>query len=692
MALKIQSVLSAWKELDLLNTQHNIDETATELAAKQDESDASRKKLVEFSKEFKKTTSEDVCKQAAPLLKSFQAEIDNLTKRCKFAEGAFLKVYKTLVDVTDPVPALEYCIGLEKKLGKYADLEIENKNLRETLKEYNEEFKEIRNQDVTIKTLKEKLKAYEDNISENVSSKTKEVEKEIVEQYGEKERLLQEAQTTALKRMEEAEVRATMLQHTLEQTQSELFECKSKAEEFSSARMEELNILSNDLERANQRSMQSEKEVARLTELLKTATDSSSVPAESQVDANAEFLARSSLETELSIKDKEVVQLVQEVKKLQTNLKQFKDESADKINKLETRLSKSTTYADELKKTLDEQTDYQEIKRELAIVKSVEFGSNGENEAWKHETANEGKPLELLLMEKNKALQNENTILKQANLDLTKHISESNQEVSSLRNLTTEQKDLITQLEADLSSMQSFTSGYRGEGEGCPSAPQILAEAVKKSSVSSTGGLETSSEEIPLSAPTDILHSSQSSGENSTSDSLLSIVSAQRERFKARNGELEADLTGKNQQVQTLQNELDVLRSDNVKLYEKIRFLQSYRSEHTSNVSNAESRYSNQYEESLDPFLSFSRQERMRRYSALTPFEKMTLALGRFILSNKTARTVSFLYTAMVHCLIFAVLYKLAHTESCKRDVSSDCAQKFAEHMHKAHGDADFHG
>ena len=33
---------------------------------------------------------------------------------------------------------------------------------------------------------------------------------------------------------------------------------------------------------------------------------------------------------------------------------------------------------------------------------------------------------------------------------------------------------------------------------------------------------------------------------------------------------------GQQQQVTLLQNEMDKLRSDNVKLYEKIRFLQSY--------------------------------------------------------------------------------------------------------------------
>ncbi|KAA0203850.1 hypothetical protein HAZT_HAZT000714 [Hyalella azteca] len=690
MALKIQSLLLTWKELDLHNTQQSIDETATELTAKQDESDVSRKKLVEAIKEFKKNVPEDVRKQAAPIIKSFQTEIDNLTRRCKVADSAFLKVYKILVDIADPVPALEYCIGLEKKLGKYADLEIENKNLRETLSEYNEEFKEIRNQDVTIKNLREKLKSYEDNLSESVTSKIKEAEKELQEQYSEKERLLQEVQAGAIRRMEEAEAKTRTLQHTLEVTQSQLFEHRGKVEELLAAHSEEVNILADDLDRANHRAMQAEKDAARLREMLENAAKKmSDEPATvSQIDADAEMLARSSLEVELSIKDKEVVQLVQEVKKLQAGYKQVRDETETKINNLETKLAEKSMLVDDLQKILDEQKDYQEVKRELAIVKSVEFGSCSETDDWKRESAHDSRPLELLLMEKNKSLQNENTILKKANLDLTKLISESNQEVSSLRTLTSEQKCLIGQLESDLASMQSFSSVYRGEGEGCPSAPQIIAEAVRGSSVTSApAGGEHDGAAADVTSILD-----EELDQTSTSESLLSIVSAQRERFRSRNDELEAELTAKNQQVTLLQNELDVLRSDNVKLYEKIRFLQSYRNEHTSNVTNAESRYSNQYEESLDPFLSFSRQERLRRYSALTPFEKMTLAFGRSVLSNKTARTVTFIYTALVHCLVFMVLYKLAHTESCKNDISLDCAERFAEHMHREHNLDDFNG
>lgn len=48
--------------------------------------------------------------------------------------------------VTDPVPVLEYGLQIQKKAHRVGDLEIENKQLRETLDEYNHEFAEVKNQ------------------------------------------------------------------------------------------------------------------------------------------------------------------------------------------------------------------------------------------------------------------------------------------------------------------------------------------------------------------------------------------------------------------------------------------------------------------------------------------------------------------------------------------------------------------
>ena len=46
------------------------------------------------------------------------------------------------------------------------------------------------------------------------------------------------------------------------------------------------------------------------------------------------------------------------------------------------------------------------------------------------------------------------------------------------------------------------------------------------------------------------------------------------------------------------------------------------------------------------------------------------------MLSSRTARTVAFLYTLLLHLLVFAVLYKMAYTDMYRRQLSSDCAER----------------
>lgn len=121
-------------------SQRELDRQATDVAKKQDDSDASRKKLIELSREFKKNSTEvnvnpsllspltlpsfsfslflllflpsapppspspflrpqEVRRKASPLLKSFQTEIDALSRRSQAAETAFLSAYKKIIEI-----------------------------------------------------------------------------------------------------------------------------------------------------------------------------------------------------------------------------------------------------------------------------------------------------------------------------------------------------------------------------------------------------------------------------------------------------------------------------------------------------------------------------------------------------------------------------------------------------------------
>uniref|UniRef100_A0A671VGS9 Protein CASP n=1 Tax=Sparus aurata TaxID=8175 RepID=A0A671VGS9_SPAAU len=650
MAANAGSMFQYWKRFDLQQLQKELDATATQLANRQDESEQTRKKLIDLSREFKKNTP----------------EIDALSKRSKEAENAFLNVYKKIIDVPDPVPVLELAQQLQLKLQRMHDIETENTKLRETLEDYNKEFAEVKNQEVTIKALKEKIREYEQSLKNQAENLAQEKQLQLHNDYAEKERKLQESQDSMSSRLEEAEHKAQSLQTALETTQAELFDLKTKYDEESTAKADEIEMVMTDLERANQRAEAAQREAESLRERLSLSNQSQplSSPAKADPDTEqaAEVASHSSLEAELRAKERETAQLVEDVQRLQASLTKLRETTSSQITQLEEQLSSKTATLKELEEKLQKQADYEEVKKELSILKSMEFGTSDS-------VQDSSKPLEVLLLERNRSLQSESAALRIANTELSGRYADLQVEFSSAVCTSAEQKELILKLEHDLSTIQAMSSLQRPDADGSEvSNMGNIPEPIKEATAMFTSSGVGPQPELP----------------QGQMDSLLSIISSQRERFRSRNQELEAESRSMQQTMQALQSELDSLRADNIKLYEKIKFLQSYPGR-AGGSDDTVMRYSSQYEERLDPFASFSRKERQRRYLSLSPWDKATLSLGRGILSNKMARTIAFFYTLFLHCLVFLVLYKTAWSESIGRDCSAFCAKKYADHLHQFH-------
>ncbi|XP_028977069.2 cut-like homeobox 1b isoform X3 [Esox lucius] len=417
MAANAGSMFQYWKRFDLQQLQRELDATATQLANRQDESEQSRKKLIDQSRDFKKNTAEDIRKQVAPLLKSFQGEIDALSKRSKEAEAAFLNVYKKLIDVPDPAPALELSQQLQLKLQRMHDIETENVKLRETLEDYNKEFADVKNQEVTIKTLKEKIREYEQSLKIQAEVLAQEKQLQIHNDYAEKERKLQESQESMSSKLDEADHKVHTLQTALEATQAELFDLKTKYDEDCTAKADEIEMVMTDLERANQRAEAAEREVDALKEQLTSSNQSLQLTTQIQstpdMDQTVETVSRSSLEAELAAKEREMVQLVEDVQRLQASLSKLRESSSTQISQLELKLSTKTATLKQLEEKLQDQADYEEIKKELSILKSMEFGPSDNT------VQDLSKPLEVLLLEKNRSLQSESSSLRIANTELS---------------------------------------------------------------------------------------------------------------------------------------------------------------------------------------------------------------------------------------------------------------------------------
>lgn len=111
----------------------------------------------------------------------------------------------------------------------------------------------------------------------------------------------------------------------------------------------------------------------------------------------------------------------------------------------------------------------------------------------------------------------------------------------------------------------------------------------------------------------------------------MPIITSQRDRFRQRNAELEEQLLRQSDTISELRNEIKTLQADNLKLYEKVRYLESYSSNMSAGPSSLRNlvgnskrdeelgKYKNLYEDHMNPFEVFkgkvSRSARVRDFA-----------------------------------------------------------------------------
>ena len=195
------------------------------------------------------------------LLKTYQSEIDSLTKRAKIAESALGEFYRDLYQAPDPSPFLQQALSSEQVVSKQ---KFENAKLQTELKEFESEFAKLKNQDITIRELQDRITELEDELEKkaeveeiaNELQKEKMVEDEdLKREIDELNEALQRSEREALEQRKAAETAF-----------SELYETKAQFEEKDASRQAEIDLLQDELTNARQ-AVQSESEVLRLRKL-----------------------------------------------------------------------------------------------------------------------------------------------------------------------------------------------------------------------------------------------------------------------------------------------------------------------------------------------------------------------------------------------------------------------------------------
>ncbi|XP_077148672.1 homeobox protein cut-like 2 [Ranitomeya variabilis] len=383
MATNVGSMFQYWKRFDLRRLQKELNSLASELAARQEESEHSHKRLIELSREFKKNVPEEIREIVAPVLKSFQAEVVALSKRSKEAEAAFLSVYKQLIEAPDPAPLLEAARGLEDRLQQLQCLEPENKAVKEICrhwKKYSDFFSTTKERKEGTAPAGIPLQTEDAWHGKLFSVDTFQQKNEAESEKG-----LQEAQITLAVRLGEAEEKIKVLHSALKTTQRELLDLRCQYDKETASKADEVGMIMTNLEKAHLRAEAAQREVESLREQLSSVNNSirlnrcspqGSTGLNSSDKSGFSICSESHLESALTSKDREILRLLNDIQHLQNAIQELEESSSNQIAELEQQLLIKTEAIEKLEEKLRSQSDYEEIKTELSILKAMKSATS----------------------------------------------------------------------------------------------------------------------------------------------------------------------------------------------------------------------------------------------------------------------------------------------------------------------------
>ncbi|KAL0490394.1 chromosome segregation protein SMC [Acrasis kona] len=626
-----------WSQIDLKTKKNVLDKQGLDIAEQREKSASNRKNLAAITKNFKKLPDSEKSSSYNSVLKSYQEEIDNLSKRSLSAETAFLEFYNAVRDAPDPSLIMSTILIERKKLTKSHELEAENEKLKIRISEYEQEFKGLKNQDVTIRQLEEKNVELERMFQEQIQKQLNQKQQELNSIHDEAHRSLKES--AALLRTENDKLKREVeqLRQVHESAQNDLFLAKSKSEENEAKAQVQLDILNDDNFKLTNQITHLENEIQIMREKLDASFD----------DTNNNDSRHSHFDDELEVSQREAVtrQMIQKVDELNQELQVKKS----KIETLTLQHSQAVNRTLELEKSislLPTVESYKSLESRLDTMEQIQFGALTRN--------------------------NENVKIRELSVEQLLHDKNRLQE------------DQLTKLRLSLSDAQQESKTFKST---CDMLSKQLNEAVNlNKKVEQDLLVAQQPPQTPLTAhtpaptPSSLVAAVQDQpSTNTDAEAMLQIVSQQRNRFRESLNKAEEEKQNLDQQLTNMKHENAKLHDDNVKLYEKIRYLQSYGhgNKETSvvvekaadgsikqrNITFQEDetvKYKKLYEEKLDPFSQFHREERNEQFKKLSAAERITFRASRIMLSHKYSRIFLFFYMIALHLLVFATVYRLS--------------------------------
>lgn len=667
----------------MANTIAKLDATATDLVEQQRDALVQRKDLAQKTKDYKKLDDESKLSEYKSLLKSYQSFIDLLTNQGKTSSSSFLQLYSSLSEAPDPYPLLEASVdSLVLSEDTVPKLTSERDQLQKSVDRL------TRQQEETEKRLQEE-RAARKKLEENQESRAKEIEASWEAVLTEKTNNWAAKEKTLEEKVENQDRLIKELKASYEVSQR-LGEGENQGDDSegsrSGATAAELELVSADLEKTSLRLADVEARNEQMRLELAQAASHASGPV--SVEDDPDYLRLQSENSSLLRKldaarfDKDSERHTWEAKLLQS----------------ERAASKAAVEREELRVRLAKVADYDEIRRELEMIRSIEFAAGDDDEAGdgsgdgtavdangEGAKSKDKNSLEQLLMARNKKLTDDLTLLRVSHRDIQGQLEALRTELSTSKGELEKSRTLSTTLENDLLRVQDEAANT------FPSTAMSVAgtytsrypHSARRGASSPTSSIISGFDQSAVSANTmESIRAGEAVGGGS---GLLPMIQAQRDRFKKKNAELEEELSKLYATVKSLRQEVASLQKDNLSLYEKTRYVSTYSrgqgaSTSASSFANTPSstsvytsadtpsglsldRYQNAYEARISPFAAFRGRESTRAYKRMSLPERIVFSLTRVILANRTSRNLFAGYCFALHLLLFTVLYMMSTTE-----------------------------
>lgn len=600
-----------------------------------------------------------------------------MTNHSKSTNSAFLQVYSSLSEAPDPYPLLEASVDAlllsEDTLPKVTS---ENEHLQATVAKLTSQLEEteglLESERVARKTFEDGLEAKVNEVEASWAA----VLEEKKDNWEAKEKALEEKVENQDRLLKEIKASYEVSQRL---GRANDIEQEDAVGNVSSA---ELEMVSSDLERTNIRLVEVEARNERLR--IQLAQSTAQIPSQTLV-AIEDDPAYIRLRTENAslLRKLDAARIERDAKKREVD---------GKIRTLEREIGMLKDERDVQKEKVQKWSDYDDVKQELEVLKSIEFSAGDDDEmpnehgitedVSRSELENETVPksrsdtLEQLLLARNKKLSDELTILRVSHHDLQNRLEYLQEELSKANSELEKSQSLNSALENDLANVQHESTNAFPSGASMAASryPQSIAPAAS-TYTGRRGRVSPTSSIISGFDPRSGQGEPMGGGSG-----ILPMITAQRDRFKKRNSQLENELSDCQRTVSSLRQEVASLQKDNLNLYEKTRYVSSYNrsgpgtsaSAYPTNSipttvhmsSSASSglsldRYRSAYESNISPFAAFRGRESARAYKRMSLPERVVFSVTRMVLATRTSRNLFAGYCLALHLLVFFTLYWL---------------------------------